>query len=55
MVAGSDDSAVPVDVSRNLASLIPGSRFEILEGASHIEAAVSDPRTKSLVAEFLAE
>jgi class 3 adenylate cyclase/pimeloyl-ACP methyl ester carboxylesterase len=55
VVAGSEDSAVPVEVSRNLASLIPGSRFEILEGASHIEAAVSDPRTKSLVAEFLAE
>jgi class 3 adenylate cyclase len=40
---------------RRLASLIPGARFEILEGAGHIEAAVSDPRGLRLRSAFFAE
>jgi class 3 adenylate cyclase/pimeloyl-ACP methyl ester carboxylesterase len=55
VVAGSDDTAVPVASSRQLASQIPGARFEILEGAGHVEAAVFDPRLKRLVSDFLSE
>jgi class 3 adenylate cyclase/pimeloyl-ACP methyl ester carboxylesterase len=55
VVAGGDDTAIPVTSSRHLASLIPGARFEILEGASHVGAAVLDPRLKSMVSGFLAE
>jgi len=55
VVAGENDSAVPVAATRIVASLIPGARFEILEDASHIEAAVIDPRMKKLATDFLAE
>jgi 3-oxoadipate enol-lactonase len=55
VVAGEHDTAVPVQQSRYVASLIPGARFEILENASHIQAAVLDPRVKVLVSDFLAE
>ena len=41
--------------SRVAASLIPGARFEVLQGADHIEAAVTDPRGLRLVSEFLAD
>jgi len=55
VIAGEDDTAVPVHQSRYVASLIPGARFEIIEDASHIQAAVLDPRVKTLVSAFLAE
>jgi len=54
VVAGSLDKAIGVDGPRRLASLIPGARFEVIEGASHIEACGNDPRTMRLVSEFLA-
>ena len=53
VVTGSEDMALPY--SRVAASLIPGARFEILQGADHIEAAVTDPRGRRLVSEFLAD
>jgi class 3 adenylate cyclase/pimeloyl-ACP methyl ester carboxylesterase len=40
---------------RRLASLIPGARFEVLEGANHIEASAGDPRARELISAFIAE
>ena len=42
------------EASRALAAAIPGARFEILEGAGHIEACGYDPRLMRMVSEFLA-
>jgi pimeloyl-ACP methyl ester carboxylesterase len=53
VVAGDVDHTIPVAGSRRLASLIPGARFEILEGAGHIAASVTDKRLMRLVSEFL--
>jgi class 3 adenylate cyclase/pimeloyl-ACP methyl ester carboxylesterase len=53
VVAGDADSTIPVSGSRRLASLIPGARFEILEGAGHIAASVTDPRLMRMVSDFL--
>ena len=55
VVASEADQTVPLALSRRLASLVPGARFEIVEGASHIEAAFMDPRVMRLVSDFLAE
>jgi len=54
VVAGDADRAVPIAASRRLASLIPGARFEILEGAGHLDASVNDPRLLRMVSAFLA-
>ena len=53
VVTGSEDISLPA--SRIVASLIPGARFEILDGADHIEASASDPRGLRLVSAFLAD
>jgi class 3 adenylate cyclase/pimeloyl-ACP methyl ester carboxylesterase len=55
VVASDADRTVPLALSRSLASLVPGARFEIVEGASHIEAAAMDPRVMRMVSSFLAE
>lgn len=54
VIHGDRDATVPVAYGVKLASLIPGVRFEILEGARHT-ITLSDPRTLRLVAEFVAE
>ena len=54
LVTASDiDTTVPMAASRELASLIPGSRFELLPDASHIGASAQDPRMMELASEFL--
>ncbi len=55
VVAGSEDRTNPVAASRALAAAIPGARFEILEGADHLEAVGNDPRQRRMVSAFLAE
>jgi pimeloyl-ACP methyl ester carboxylesterase len=55
VVAGSLDRTAGVDAPRWLASLIPGARFELIEGAGHIGACGYEPRVMRLVSEFLAE
>jgi class 3 adenylate cyclase/pimeloyl-ACP methyl ester carboxylesterase len=55
VVAGDADTTVRLSASRRLASLIPGARFEIIEGAGHRGAAFDDPRVMRLVSDFLAE
>ena len=54
VVAGDQDPMGMVGGPR-LASLIPGARFEILEGTGHIGAAAGDPRALRLISAFLAE
>jgi pimeloyl-ACP methyl ester carboxylesterase len=49
------DQTIPLPLSRRLASLVPGARFEIVEGASHIGASGRDPRVMKLVEDFLDE
>ncbi|MEE9606605.1 MAG: alpha/beta fold hydrolase, partial [Myxococcota bacterium] len=55
VVASDADTTVRLPTSRRLASLIPGARFEIIEGAGHRGAAFNDPRVMRLVSDFLAE
>src|SRR5215469_15642154 len=55
VVSGSIDRVVPVESSRALAAAIPGARFEILEDANHLQAAVIDPRLMRMVSTFLAD
>ena len=54
VIHGDQDATVPLAYGVELASLIPGARFEILKGADH-PTTPSDPRAMQLVAEFLAE
>jgi hypothetical protein len=42
-------------MGRELASLIPGARFEVLQGADHFEDTGGSPRVYDLVEAFLSE
>jgi 3-oxoadipate enol-lactonase len=53
VISGGEDHLLPE--GRRLAAAIPGARFEILEGADHIEACCTDPRLMQMVSAFLAE
>jgi pimeloyl-ACP methyl ester carboxylesterase len=55
VIAGTADTAVTLDESRAVAAAIPGARFEVIEGASHLEAGILDPRVMRMVSEFLTE
>jgi pimeloyl-ACP methyl ester carboxylesterase len=55
VIAGDADSTVPLAASRRVASLIPGARFEVVEGAGHIAASLADPRVMKLTSAFLAD
>ncbi len=54
VIHGDQDATVPLAYGVELASLIPGARFEILKGADHPTTPL-DPRAMQLVAMFLAE
>ena len=54
VVSGSEDGVMPVATGSQLAALIPGARFEVLAGAGHIEASLSDKRLMRMVSAFLA-
>jgi pimeloyl-ACP methyl ester carboxylesterase len=53
VIHGDEDQAVPIEHGRVIASLIPGSRLEILEGEAH--GLVIVPRFLDRVVAFLAE
>jgi class 3 adenylate cyclase/pimeloyl-ACP methyl ester carboxylesterase len=55
VVASDADTTVPLTSSRQLASLIPGARLEIISGAGHAEACMLDPRVMEMTAAFIAE
>ncbi|UWQ97022.1 3-oxoadipate enol-lactonase [Rhodobacteraceae bacterium M385] len=44
VIAGDQDGATPPDLVRELAELIPGSKFELMRGAGHLPC-VEDPQT----------
>lgn len=55
VIASDTNTTVPLASSRRVASLVPGARLEIVEGASQIGACMLDPRVMQLVPGFLAE
>ena len=44
----------PLQHGRDLAALIPGAQFEIIEGADHYQGAFDSQKTRELITEFLA-
>ena len=54
VIHGHDDPVIPLSNGRDLASLIPGARFEIIPGANHQEGYFDSPKTQEVIAEFLA-
>jgi pimeloyl-ACP methyl ester carboxylesterase len=54
VVHGQEDRVIELELGRDLASLIPGARFEIVRGANHTQGALDSPKTRELIAEFLA-
>ncbi len=55
LVVAGDQDPMGMAGGPRLASLIPGARFEILEGTGHIGAAAGDPRALRLMSAFLVE
>lgn len=53
VTAGTEDRATPPDLVRELADLIPGSRFELLRGAGHIPCVDSAPLFAEKLTGFL--
>ena len=53
VIHGDKDMTIKFAYGVKLASLVPGSRFEIIQGADH--GAYYDPRALKLVADFLAQ
>jgi pimeloyl-ACP methyl ester carboxylesterase len=49
-----DDSPVPLDLGRRLASLVPAARFEIVKGG-HVEDTGGSAEAQRLILDFLAD
>jgi class 3 adenylate cyclase/pimeloyl-ACP methyl ester carboxylesterase len=54
VIHGQEDPIIPISYGRDLASLIPNVQFEIMEGANHQEGAFNSPKTREVIADFLA-
>ena len=54
-VAGDQDGSTPADVVRNTAGLIPGARFELIEGSGHIPCVEKPAALKQLIQRHLQE
>jgi pimeloyl-ACP methyl ester carboxylesterase len=52
VIHGDKDTTVPVEMGRELASLIPGARLEIIEGAAHNFITSIDSPANKLVRDF---
>ncbi len=55
VIHGTRDAPIPIEGGRELASLIPGARFEVLQGADHMEDTGGSPRVHELIDAFLRE
>lgn len=53
VVVGSDDGLVPLGRARAEANLIPGSRFEVVDGTAHLSAYEAPTAVNDLVLSFL--
>ena len=54
-ICGSEDGATTPDVVRSTAQLIPGARFELIEGAGHLPCIEAPDAVANLILEFTAE
>lgn len=54
-IAGSEDGATPPDVVRATAGLIPGARFEAIDGAGHLPCIEQPEVMAGLITAFLKE
>jgi 3-oxoadipate enol-lactonase len=54
-LVGSEDGATPPDVVRGTAELIPGARFEIIDGAGHLPCIEKPEILAALITSFLEE
>lgn len=52
-LAGSEDGATPPDLVRGTAGMIPGARFEVVEGVGHLPCVEAPEETARLIAGFL--
>jgi 3-oxoadipate enol-lactonase len=53
-VVGDRDGSTPPALVRSLADLIPGSRFEVIEGAGHIPCVEQPEALVALLRDFIA-
>lgn len=54
-LVGEEDNATPPDLVRRTAALIPGARFEVIEGAGHLPCLEQPERFAELVRQHLTE
>jgi 3-oxoadipate enol-lactonase len=54
-ICGSEDGATTPDLVRSTAELIPGARFELIEGAGHLPCIEAPDAVANLILEFTAE
>lgn len=54
-ICGSEDGATTPDLVRSTADLIPGARFELIEGAGHLPCIEAPDAVANLILEFSAE
>jgi len=54
-MAGDEDGATPPDLVRETAALIPGSRFELIDGAGHLPCIEKPAVVAGLINDFLKE
>jgi len=54
-ICGSEDGATTPDLVRSTADLIPGARFELVEGAGHLPCIEAPDAVADLILEFTAE
>jgi pimeloyl-ACP methyl ester carboxylesterase len=54
VIHGRDDQPVPLEAGREIASLVPGARFEIVAGG-HLEGTGGSPESQQLILDFLAD
>lgn len=54
-ICGSEDGATPPDLVRELAELVPGARFELVEGAGHLPCIEFPEIVARLIKEICAE
>jgi 3-oxoadipate enol-lactonase len=52
-IAGDEDGSTPPDLVRAMAALIPGSRFELIEGAAHIPCVETPAAHAALIRDFI--
>jgi pimeloyl-ACP methyl ester carboxylesterase len=54
VIHGRDDSAIRIEAGRTLAALIPGVRFEVVEGG-HLEGVGNTPEVRARILSFFDE